>query len=250
MLPNFNTLTPVNAGSSPNVDIAVRTCSGVNDNFGFVWEGYINITTPGNYTFETISDDGSKFYFNSFYVPGATPLISNDGLHAPNSATATVNIPTAGLYPIAVTFFEKDGGETLQLFWTVPGQTRQSIPNSAFVGGAPFSGGPIAMSGVVEVGATGDTDKGAEIKKLYPNPFVDNFTMEFRNSSAANDIRVGIYDMKGRLIYMHHAGNVAVGNTTLKVDLAKSRLPWGMYMVNLYVNGQPSKMMKLIKSQK
>lgn len=103
-LPNFSALTPVKTGTTPNVDLAIRN---VNDNFGVVWEGYINITTPGSYTFETISDDGSKLYFNSTYSPGATALVNNDGLHAPVSATGTVNIPSAGLYPIAITFFEQ-----------------------------------------------------------------------------------------------------------------------------------------------
>src|SRR5690606_31454261 len=41
-LPDFNTLIPVKTGVTENVDITVRT---QNDNFGFLWEGYINIPT-------------------------------------------------------------------------------------------------------------------------------------------------------------------------------------------------------------
>jgi len=48
VLPDFNTLTPVKTGTSANVDISIRT-PGVNDNFGFVWEGYINIPAPGKF---------------------------------------------------------------------------------------------------------------------------------------------------------------------------------------------------------
>ncbi|MEO5997786.1 MAG: fibronectin type III domain-containing protein, partial [Chitinophagaceae bacterium] len=52
VLPDFSALTPVATGTSSNVNILVRP-SGLNDNFGFVWEGYINIPVAGTYTFET-----------------------------------------------------------------------------------------------------------------------------------------------------------------------------------------------------
>ena len=130
-LPDFSTLTPVKTGISPNIDINARP-AGRNDNFAFVWEGYINIPTPGNYTFETVSDDGSRLYFNTQYLPTAIPTVENDGVHAPGAATGTVYIAAAGAYPIAITFFEKEGGETMQVYWTGPGFARQLIPNSAF----------------------------------------------------------------------------------------------------------------------
>ena len=141
-LPNFNNLTPVKSGNSPNIDINVRT-PGRNDNFAFIWRGYINITTPGIYTFETVSDDGSKLYFNTFYSADSIALVNNDGIHAATPATGTVNIPAAGIYPITFTFFEKDGGESMQAFWSGPGITRQPIPNTAFIPGAtnPGTGG-------------------------------------------------------------------------------------------------------------
>ncbi|HZG24158.1 MAG TPA: PA14 domain-containing protein, partial [Chitinophagaceae bacterium] len=114
-LPDFSTLAPVvRSGLTPNVIIS----NSRPDNYAYIWEGYINITNPGQYTFETISDDGSKLYFNTFYAPGATALVNNDGLHASVSATGNINIPAVGLYPIAITFFESTGGETMQIFWS------------------------------------------------------------------------------------------------------------------------------------
>lgn len=130
-LPDFKALTPVKTGTTPNVDISVRN-PGVNDYFGFVWEGYITIPTAGNYTFETVSDDGSKLYFNSFYSFTANPLVSYDGLHAPWPATGNIYIAAPGIYPISMAFFEKNGGELMQVYWTGPGIQRQLIPNSAF----------------------------------------------------------------------------------------------------------------------
>ncbi|MEO5998455.1 MAG: alpha/beta hydrolase-fold protein, partial [Chitinophagaceae bacterium] len=90
-LPNFNALTPFKTGVSPNIDVNQKTPDKV-DLYAFVWEGYINIKTPGTYTFETYSDDGSKIYFNSFYSPLAKPLVNNDGSHGPWARGGTVSI--------------------------------------------------------------------------------------------------------------------------------------------------------------
>ena len=128
-LPDFSMLTPVKVGTTPNIDLSIRK---VNDNFGVVWEGYINIPAPGNYTFETASDDGSKFYFNSFYSPTANALVNSDGLHPPQWASGTIYIPAAGSYPVAISYFESSGGESMQLYWTGPGIEKQLVPDAAF----------------------------------------------------------------------------------------------------------------------
>ena len=74
-LQNYNNLYPDNVGSNANIDINVRP-SGIGDWFSFVWEGNINLPTGGSYTFELVSDDGSRLYFDSFYDPSANPLIN------------------------------------------------------------------------------------------------------------------------------------------------------------------------------
>ncbi|MEJ7768213.1 MAG: PA14 domain-containing protein, partial [Chitinophagaceae bacterium] len=145
LLPDFKRLTPVKSGATPNIDISVRT-AGVNDYFGFLWEGYINIKTPGNYLFETVSDDGSKLYFNTFYAATANALVNNDGLHGAYPVTGTINVATAGLYPITISFFEKYSGESMQIYWTGPGIPRQLIPNSAFTETFQLPGDAVAPS--------------------------------------------------------------------------------------------------------
>ncbi|RYZ52434.1 MAG: hypothetical protein EOP49_09485, partial [Sphingobacteriales bacterium] len=130
-LPDFNTLTPVATGTVPNVTISPRLR---NDQFGFLWEGYIKVPQTATYTFETNSDDGSKLYIGA-YSHTATPVVNNDGLHGSQYRSGTITL-TAGIHPIAVTFFEQGGGESINIFWrssTVPGMTsRTQIPNSAF----------------------------------------------------------------------------------------------------------------------
>ena len=245
-LPNFNALTPVKTGTTANIDLNART-AGRNDLYAFVWQGYINIPAPGTYTFETVSDDGSKLYFNSLYDPSATATVNNDGLHAPISATGTVNIAEAGVYPISITFFEKDGGEQMQVYWTGPNITRQPIPNAAFriyssleaettvspgIGSAPFD------MGKVQVG------------RMYPNPFAESIRIEFYNNSPANKISAGVYDLNGRLVQLYQAGTLAAGNNMLQIDLAGKHLADGYYIVKVNVNGATVKTAKMVKAKR
>jgi chitodextrinase/predicted esterase len=248
-LPDFNLLTPVKTGTSPNADISVRD-AGVNDNFAFVWEGYIHLPAAGTYTFETISDDGSKLYFNSIYSPGATALVNNDGLHAPVSATGTVTM-AAGSYPIAITFFEQGGGETMQVYWSGPGIPRQLIPNSAFTL-TSSENYDISMSQTKNtLHQTGKSlTPGSDnfvIKQIYPNPFNESFTINFYNASPASKISIDLLDVSGRLLYKQYFGNISAGNASLKVDASRQvHLP-GVYFVRMMVNGVPLKLMKLVK---
>ena len=130
VLPDFNTLTPVATGVTSNVTLTPKLR---NDYFGFLWQGYIIIPVTGTYKFETNSDDGSKLYIGN-YSHTATALVNNDGLHGGQFREGTITL-AAGTHPIAITFFEKSGGEGMSVYWTcvaagIP--TRTLIPNSAF----------------------------------------------------------------------------------------------------------------------
>ena len=131
VLPDFNALQPVSSGVTPNVSLSPRLRD---DNFGFLWEGFIIIPVTGSYTFETNSDDGSKLYIGT-YSHTAIPLVNNDGLHGGQFREGTITL-TAGLHPISMTFFERGGGEAMSIYWksSAAGMTtRTLIPNTAFV---------------------------------------------------------------------------------------------------------------------
>ncbi|MBS1745374.1 MAG: fibronectin type III domain-containing protein [Bacteroidetes bacterium] len=113
VLPDFNTLTPVKTGITPNFDISVRNRD---DQFGFVWQGYIKVPVAGTYTFETYSDDGSKLWLAP-YDANATPLVNNDGLHGVQYKGGTVTLQP-GIYPISAAFFEQGGDQVMQVYWT------------------------------------------------------------------------------------------------------------------------------------
>lgn len=253
-LPNFSTMTPVKTGNTPNIDMSVRQ---VNDNFGFVWEGYINIKTPGNYTFELVSDDGSKLYFNSTYNFASTALVNNDYLHGPASATGTVNIAAAGAYPIAMAFFEKDGGETMEVYWTGPGITRQRIPDSVFKSGTIITG-QVATNGTISGSSDNDASlstiiagSGNTIAKAYPNPFNQQFSVAFHNSTAANHVRIEMFDLSGKMVQSNEYSKLPAGDNRIAFDLGKDKqLKSGMYVVRLSINGIPSTIWKMVKENK
>ena len=245
-MPDFSMLTPVKTGTTANVDLNLRTDF---DNFAFVWEGWINIKTAGNYTFETVSDDGSKLYFNTLYSSSATPLVDNDGLHAPRSITGTVNIPTPGLYPITITFFEKTEGETMQVYWSGPGFSRQAIPDGAFT--ESFSGPTFRGVNLLTAIAGLDSSDNKEISNAYPNPFNRELKINFVNSVKDNDVSVGMYDLSGRLLYNKNFGRLATGAHTLQLNLSgQAQLDIGNYIAQLRINGIPVRTWKLVKTKR
>ncbi len=139
VLPTFTSLTPIEVGTSPNVDLSVRNRD---TNIAFYWSGMINIPVAGNYTFGTTSDDGSRLYIGSYN--DANIVVANDGAHGNTSKEGTKNFPAPGLYPIIITYFNAGGGFSMSVYWknTASGQVAQvAIPNSAFTPNAVPIGG-------------------------------------------------------------------------------------------------------------
>ena len=128
-LPDFTLggpLTPIKTGQIEGVDISPRNRD---DNFAFYWEGFISIPETGIYTFYTRSDDGSKLYIGGY--DESNRVVDNDGLHGSRERFGLVSL-TEGFYPIVITFFERTGGQRMEVRWSGPGFSKQLIPNSAF----------------------------------------------------------------------------------------------------------------------
>lgn len=134
-IPNYAGVIPVDEGitnSNPTVFPSSLTRA---DNMGYIWEG--NITIPAGTTsvrFRTCSDDGTKLYFNMPYNHNATATVNNDGLHGAGTCvtSATISV-TPGVYPLALSYFEATGGNSVDLTWSFNGSaTFNTIPASAF----------------------------------------------------------------------------------------------------------------------
>ncbi|MCA0958151.1 hypothetical protein LCL86_03790 [Muricauda ruestringensis] len=96
---------------------------GDTDNFSIRYTGFIQIDTPGSYTFYTTSDDGSKLYING------TQVVNNDGAHSSRERSGNITL-TTGLHDIQVLFFENGGGENLSVAYQGPSISKQNIPFS------------------------------------------------------------------------------------------------------------------------
>jgi hypothetical protein len=123
MLPSFASLTALKTGMVSNFDLSVANRA---ENYAILFTGYILIPASGQYTFWTMSDDGSKLYIDNQQV------VNNDGGHAPQEAQGTVTL-AAGLHAIQVSYFQSTGGAALSVYWAGPGFGRQQIPAGVFV---------------------------------------------------------------------------------------------------------------------
>lgn len=115
-LPNFTTAPAVRQGIIDSVNTGARFRTSA-DNYAILWTGYLFVPETSTYTFETNSDEGSRFYIDQAYAFDAVPLIDNDGIHGPTSKTADISL-TRGYHQVAITYFERTGGETMELYWS------------------------------------------------------------------------------------------------------------------------------------
>ncbi len=175
MLPDFSALTPVKTGSISTFSLTPRIKS---DYFGFRFTGYINITTAGNYTFYTNSDDGSKLYINNNLI------VNNDGAHAPQERSGTVNLPV-GKHAIRVDFFENAGGEQCNVSYSGPGVSKMIIPSSVlFTGTGATSSTPPAAISSLSAAALGSS----KIKVTWTNSAPNvNFELYRTNSGGTTN---------------------------------------------------------------
>ncbi len=118
-LPNFDALTPEETGisSAINLDNAASA-----NYFGFTFDGYINLSSEGEYTFYTASDDGSALWIDGNQV------VNNDGLHGMVEKSGTICLE-AGYHKIEIAYFEKTGGNSLTASYAGSGISKTTISN-------------------------------------------------------------------------------------------------------------------------
>ncbi len=120
LLPDFDSLRSSDGGVISNFSI---TPAKTDDHFGFEYEGYIKIPDDGVYNFYTASDDGSRLYINNKLV------VDNDGLHGIIEKKGVIPL-TKGYHPFLLTFFEKSGGQNLNVMFKTHGSEKTIVPDS------------------------------------------------------------------------------------------------------------------------
>jgi alpha-L-fucosidase len=119
-LPDFSVLKPTASGVVGSIDISSKKGS---DKYGFAFHGLIKIPADGIYDFYISSDDGSKLFIDDKMV------IDNDGLHGMSEKNSSVPL-AKGYHKIQVLFFERSGGDDLQVQWRGAGFKKEIIPAS------------------------------------------------------------------------------------------------------------------------
>ncbi|TBR44761.1 hypothetical protein CBF23_001615 [Marinomonas agarivorans] len=93
--------------------------------YGFVFSGYINVANDGIYTFYTTSNDGSDLFI------GDTKIVDNDGNHAAKEESGSIALQ-AGLHKITIRYFQRGGSAAFSTAWAGDNFAKQAIPASAF----------------------------------------------------------------------------------------------------------------------
>ena len=118
VLPNFAALTPNASGTSSTIGVGVTSRA---DDFALVFTNTLQVGTAGLYEFYTNSDDGSKLYIDGVVV------VDNDGLHAPRVVQGSRQL-TAGSHTLRVEFFERTGGQILEVGYRTGNPAFEPIP--------------------------------------------------------------------------------------------------------------------------
>lgn len=117
-LPNFTQLDVLQSGTTLAFDLdAIKQ---VDDAYGIVFTGYIDVPTDGVYTFYTSSDDGTKLYI------GGEEIVDNDGSHSVRERSGQV-VLKQGKHAFEVRYFEDHGGEALSVLWEGPDFPKQHV---------------------------------------------------------------------------------------------------------------------------
>lgn len=208
-LPNFNSITAVKTGNVTNFSLSPRN---TNDLFAFRFVGYVTIPADGIYTFYTKSDDGSKLFI------GTTEVVNNDNLHGSLEKSGTIGLK-AGKHAITVTYFEKTGGEILEVSYSGPNLAKALIPASALSRNNPVANNLVLKPATIKLNTGTNTLDNSATLTIYPNPTFDIVHID-RN------------DVKNILVYNIQGATVLKSKSNAS-DVDMSQLPAGMYTLEI-----------------
>ena len=90
------------------------------DTFGLLFNGFIQVSADGLYTFFMASDDGSRLWVAD------TLLINADGIHGPSEESGTIAL-RKGFHPFRLQYFERFYGESLMLQMQGPDSKKRNL---------------------------------------------------------------------------------------------------------------------------
>ena len=130
-MPNFDRLLPVGTFITASLNVPTRNYAigfpmpdmpSVTEDFAIRFRAELKIDTPGIYTFELSSDDGSQLYINGKLV------VDNDGIHGTVSKQGSVKLDI-GIHPVEIRYFQGPRFRiALQWFYQPPNGSRKIVP--------------------------------------------------------------------------------------------------------------------------
>lgn len=106
----------------PQIDFAFKDrspdASIQNENFCARWEGYLDVTAIGEYTFYLKTDDGSRLWIDGRLV------VDNWGHHGDEETKTGIAKLSVGMHVVRVDYYEEDGSASAKLEWAGPGIER------------------------------------------------------------------------------------------------------------------------------
>lgn len=125
-VPDFDKLKASKSGLATEFNVAEH---GTGDNFAIRYSGQLVVGEAGRYRFNLGSDDGSRLWIDGKVV------VDNDGVHGMQRKRGNVEL-SEGRHTVTLGYFEKSGGEELELTWSGPGFRNERVDLS-MVASAP-----------------------------------------------------------------------------------------------------------------
>lgn len=134
-VPETAYLTAAATGTSTGLDLTKRTRD---DDIALEFTGYISVPADGTYTFQMSTDSsvGTNASGGMLWIHDAH-IIDDDFKHSGAARSGTMRLK-AGLHPIRVIYKHATGSHDINLQYSGPGISLQSVPASAFfIDGVP-----------------------------------------------------------------------------------------------------------------
>ena len=146
-LPDFSTLESFSSEVVGDIEYASTNGafmgSGLTDDVGALFIGWVEIPFAGQWRFSTVSDDGSALYI------GDQRIVDNDGTHGMQERTGAIGLE-AGVHAIRVEFFERGGGAGLIVkYAALVGRCRSFLEAAWSHGGSLFQSPDLNGDGMV-----------------------------------------------------------------------------------------------------
>ena len=118
-------LPKINSGKTPNLGLSPKN---FNENYAFIFTGYIEIPKEGIYSFYLSSNDGSRFYLNDKLA------INNDGAHSNREEAVSLSM-SKGYHKLKVYYYQLGGDSNLKMEWSSNDFKKEEVPDAVLFSG-------------------------------------------------------------------------------------------------------------------